>query len=139
MDSLPFRIMKMIQLLHRRGYTSLFLYSGLSPSGMNWRYQIGLLRDQQWPVNPSLVSGSLGSDGKVAWAEDTGSVESLCDGFQSFYAKLLVGTWAAPTDYSRWYKRTINGLKPNEWLVFFADDGGSHAHLLKDAPGYCGR
>lgn len=45
MVTLPVRIQKMVGKLHDIGYESLYLYSGSSPNGMNWRYTIGIINN----------------------------------------------------------------------------------------------
>ena len=86
---LPMRIMLMIKELHQRGYTSVYLYSGLSASGMHWRFEIGQLSNQQWPSSPSIIKGSLQNKGKTKWAVDNSTVDLLADGFESYYNDLL--------------------------------------------------
>jgi len=132
---LPMRIMFMIKELHQRGYSSLYLYSGLSPSGMHWRYEIGQMVDGKWPNSPLIVKGSVQNTGEIKWAADNSTVELLADGFESYYKDLL-NPKSQANAYTQWYAILIDGLNPNELLVFFADYGGKHEDLLKTAPNY---
>ena len=128
----------MIKELHQRGYTSIYLYSGLSPSGMNWRYEIGQMKNNQWPTSSIIDKGSVQNTGEIIWTADNSTVELLADGFESYYQNLLHPKKQQNT-YTHWYANLIDGLNPNELLVFFADYGGSHEDLLKTAPRYMSR
>ena len=136
MEYLPIRIMKMVKELHWRGYTTLYLYSGMSTTGLCWRYCIGLIKNKKWPVKPCIVLGTLGPEGEIEWVSDNSSVESLANGFEMFYADKLAGNKSSPTEYSTWYDHLIDHLGPNELLAFYADYEAPHEHLLKEAPGY---
>jgi hypothetical protein len=132
---LPMRIMLMIKELHNRGYSSIYLYSGLSPSGMHWRYEIGQMVNNQWPARPVIDKGSLQNTGEIRWAVDNSTVDLLADGFESYYKDILMNK-EPPNAYTQWYANLIDGLNSNELLVFFADYGGAHEELLKTAPNY---
>ena len=127
--------MHMIKELHLRGFSSVYLYSGLSPSGMHWRYEIGQMVNEQWPARPSWVNSSVQSEGTTIWAEDNSSVTLLAYGFQQQFKDRLIQNYQ-PTAYSQWYAELLAGLNEQELLVFFADYGGKHEHLLANAPGY---
>ncbi len=137
MSDLPIRIMQMVQQLHNRGYTSIYLHSGLSPSGMYWRYSIGQLMTGYWPAYPTIISGSVSKEGETIWALDNSTVRLLTDGFESHFKDLLISK-DPHTDYSKWYAKLLSGLEADEMLVFFADYGAKHQHHLASAPGYRG-
>ena len=130
--------MKMVVKLHKRGYTSLYLYCGMSSSGMNWRFEIANLVDGKWPSNSSITTGSITAEDKIVWARDNSTVDSLADGFESYFSKELKGTKSPSTEYSRWFDSVVEGLEHNEVLVFYADYDPKHEYLLKTAPGYKG-
>ncbi len=138
-QSLPVKITQMVVELHQRGYTSLYLHCGMSPSGMNWRYAIGLSAEGQWPTHPPITRGSVRATGELDWASDTTTPQSLADGFEASFAAELAGTKGAPTPYSIWFDALVASLEENELLVFYADYPAKHQPLLKDAPGYTGR
>jgi hypothetical protein len=72
---LPIRITQMIRELHKRGYESLYLYAGMSPSGLYWRFMIGVIDETNlWPGNQRLVNTSIGTDYKPEWSEVNASV-----------------------------------------------------------------
>jgi hypothetical protein len=135
MKPLRIRIMHMIKELHLRGFSSVYLYSGLSPSGMHWRYEIGQMVNEQWPSKPSWVNSSVQSEGSTIWAEDNSSVALLAYGFQQHFKDRLIQNYQ-PTAYSHWYANVLASLDERELLMFFADYGGKHEHLLLNAPGY---
>ena len=133
MDNLPQRIMKMVKELHNRGYSYLYLYSGMSPSGGNWRFEIGSITVNKWPAKP-IVSGSINAEGKVEWAMDNSTVKLLADDFESYYENELANTKSNDSRYSAWYSSLIDSFGPEEILVFYADYIAPHEHLLQDAP-----
>ena len=137
-ENLAVRIMKMVVELHRRGYASLYLHCGMSSSGMNWRFEIGNLVNGKWPSYSSITTGSIRAEDRVVWAKDNSTVDSLANGFESYFSKELERTKLPSTEYSRWFDSVIEGLKHNEVLVFYADYDTKHKHLLKTAPGYEG-
>ncbi len=138
--SLPIRIMQMLRELHVRGYASLYLYSGLSPSGGHWRYAIGVIVDGEWPKNAHVVSGSVGSTGTPPWCDRlVVDASSLADAFETFYGEKLVEAKTPNAEFTRWYADTLDTLAEAQPLVFFADFPAPHAALLKAAPGYVGR
>jgi len=126
----------MVKELHQRGYTNLYLYSGMSTTGLCWRYWIGLITNNKWPAHPWIAKDSIGPEGEVEWVTDNSTVKLLADGFELFYADKLAGTKSSPNEYSRWYDNLIDGLGPNELLLFYADYDAPHEHLLKEAPFY---
>ncbi len=137
MSHLPYRIMHMIQQLHQRGYTDVYLYAGLAPSGMSWRYSIGQIQGGQWPVSPHLVSSGLSKNDHTAWADDNSTVELLTEGFENhFKPQLRKGSY--PTVFTNWYAQLLSAIGTDDVLVFFADYGGKHQHWLSSAPGYKG-
>ncbi|MBU1309019.1 MAG: hypothetical protein KKE30_05745 [Gammaproteobacteria bacterium] len=137
-ENLAIRITKMVIELHRRGYTSLYLYPGMSASGMNWRFQIGHLIDGKWPSPRCITTGSIRTEDEVVWAKDNSSVGLLADGFESYFSQELEGTKSESTEYSIWFDSVVDGLDDNEVLAFYADYDTKHKHLLKIAPGYNG-
>ena len=38
----------MVVVLHQRGFHDIYIYSGLSLSGINWRFCIGQIVDGKW-------------------------------------------------------------------------------------------
>ncbi|MBW6489618.1 MAG: hypothetical protein K0B15_00355 [Lentimicrobium sp.] len=135
-EYLPVRIMKMVKELHKRGYNHLYLFSGMSPTGMSWRYIIGLTQNNKWPTEIYLVRHSVGTEGEVEWTKDNSTIESLANGFELFYSKQLAPAKSAPTEYSIWYDHLIDSLQPNKLLIFFADGPTDDDYKLTQVPGF---
>lgn len=125
----------MIKELHLRGYSSLYLYSGMSPNGRHWRYEIGQTENEQWPVPSAWIKGSIGTTGKTIWCDDNSSISQMVSDFEVYFKDRL-SLKQSHTAYSVWYARVLANLKSNETLQFYADYGGKHNHMLKSAPGY---
>ncbi len=137
MSSLPHKIMTMVEKLHDKGYHDIYLYCGLAPSGLNWRFIIGKISDGVWPSNHGrLVAGSVRDSGEVEWSDDTSSVDKLADDFERFYGLSKEGIDPNCLEYVKWYSNALKGLEENRVLVFYADYRAPHAHLLDDAPLY---
>ena len=136
---LPARITRMVVELHRRGYTSLYLYSGMSASGMNWRFTIGNMVDKKWPTSDVIITSSIRSEDEVSWANDNTTAEALADGFESHFCDKIKGTKSIPTEYLCWFDLIVGAFKDNECLIFYADYSARHEHLLKSAPGFNGK
>lgn len=134
---LPVRILRMIRELHQRGYQSLYLYAGMSPSGTHWRFNIGIVDDSNlWPGNYSLINTSIGRDVKPEWSELDASVSKLADDFEIYYAHHLVNARKARPDFVTWFDQLVETIGDN-LLVFSADYDAPHKYLLDSAPYYC--
>ncbi len=133
---LPVRILRMIRELHQRGYQSLYLYAGMSPSGTHWRFNIGIIDDSNlWPGNYSLIYTSIGRDVKPEWSELDASVSKLADDFEIYYAKDLANAREARPDFVKWFDQLVEIIGDN-LLVFSADYDAPHKYLLDSAPYY---
>lgn len=138
MECLPVRIMKMVSLLHEKGYPNVYLYSGMSPSGLNWRFSIGYLSSGAWPTQQVIAHGSLRTEGHVEWCEDTSDPEILCSQFISHYGLAKPKENTLNSKYVDWYSGLLKMLEKNEVIAFYADYDAPHSYLLKYAPGFSG-
>ncbi|GLS25047.1 hypothetical protein [Marinibactrum halimedae] len=111
----------MIHYLHQKGYKDIYLYSGMSPSGMHWRYSIGKIKNGYWSPADSIVAGSTGVSGSVEWSEDHSSVEVLSENFISHYKLGTEDQREDETPYSIWYSQLLKMLDKDEMLIFYAD------------------
>lgn len=134
-EYLPMRIIRMVKLLHEMGNTNLYIWCGMSPSGMSWRYLIGEIVDGKWPSEKEIVRGSLSPDSIVEWSPRTSTAEELADGFISAFAG-EISRPGSPNDYTRWFANLVDNLGYNELLIFYADYEAKHERLLKEAPMY---
>lgn len=139
MDNLPKRIVKMISLLHKKGFQDIYIYSGMSPSGMNWRFTIGHLKNETWPNKTIIVQGSVRAEGDVEWANENSCAEDLCKNFISFYKLTKSENNSTHLEYVIWYAKLVETLKESELLEFYADYEAPHEYLLTNAPGYKGK
>lgn len=136
MSNLPSQIMQMVRTLHEMGYHDIYLYSGMSPSGLNWRFQIGKIVDKQWPSSERIVAGSVRATGDVEWSEDTSSYENMARNFERYYKLSKVDLTSSCIEYAKWYAALLDSLVEDEILTFYADYHAPHKHLLRDAPGF---
>lgn len=133
-ENLPTNILKMVKLLHEKGYQDIYIFPGMSPSGMHWRFEIGHMENGHWPTEETIVSGSIGTEG-VEWSKSYNS-ESLCEDFIQYYKLEKPGEEKQNRAYVTWYADLLDTLKENEPLAFYADYAAPHEYLLENAPGY---
>ncbi len=134
--NIPAKITRMIALLHDRGYENLYLYSGMSPSGMHWRYEIGVHENDEWPSPTPILSESFIGDEYLPWTSNIDSIETMADDFVIKYAKELKEAIKENDTYKSWYRSILNKLSSDDFLVFYADYPARHEDLLNTAPNY---
>jgi len=137
----PTTIVKMISKLHLLGYQSLYLYSGMSPSGLNWRYEIGVQDAGNWPSRNVLASGSLDTVATTTdWSEGFVSVDELTARFIEKYESELTPAQVPNHPYAAWFFDVTRDLNrdSNGLLVFYEDYDAAHSDYLRSAPGYVG-
>lgn len=138
-EPFPTTIVKMISQLHLLGYESLYLYSGMSPSGGHWRYEIGIHESGKWPSRNVLAIGSLDTEKTTTdWSEGVTNLNELTRAFIEKYEDKLTPAKTPNLRYAEWFfdlipqlNRDYNGL-----LVFYADYSAAHWEYLESAPGY---
>ena len=136
-EMLPTQILRMVIELHNRGYESLYLYSGMSPSGMNWRYEIGIMSNGEWPSRPPLTQDSLDRASQdTPWSRSPHSVTELADRFETTFQGRLDEARAPNKEYAQWFHALVNTLRPDQLLDFYADYDADFERVLKSAPGY---
>lgn len=136
MSNLPNRIARMVQILHRKGYCNIYLYSGMSPTGLNWRFIIGKMVNKSWPTDEHIASGSVRASGEVEWSDDTSTPEILALNFVEFYKISKPDIRLSHNEYTKWYSELLNMLDESKAPVFHSDSTAPHEYLLKYAPGY---
>ena len=141
-DMFPTKLIKMVIDLHSKGYESLYLFSGMSPSGMNWRYEIGVIDENGWPNRIYLASGSLDCESTdTNWSKGDLSVKELSDQFESHYLDNLAEARKPNPDFVKWFANLAGNLDltSSELLIFYQDyDYSPHQEFLENAPGYNG-
>lgn len=134
MTSLPLKITRMIEILHEKGYHDIYLYSGMSPSGLNWRFTIGRITYNSWPNGQHITTGSVRESGEIEWSQDTSTAEILAENFEGFYKPSKQKINPNYIEYVKWYSGLLRILEDDEVPVFYADYEAPHAYLLKYAP-----
>lgn len=142
-SDLPTQIVRMIQSLHARGYESIYLLSGMSPSGMSWRYEIGIILDGQWPSKHILAIDSLDRERTdTPWSRGELAVQALADAFIAQYHDQLSDAQTPNARFVLWFQQVAQQLHldPNGLLNFYEDlDPPAHRPYLKNAPGWNGK
>ena len=121
------RLMRMVAVLHQRGFESLYLYCGMNGSGSCWRYSIGAMNDGCWPRfwrDPLQVFNSMnGSDDpeQIAWGSLDEAPESLADRFLATYPEIAAAARVPNPDYVTWYRNMLAVSEPLGLLVFYYD------------------
>lgn len=125
--------MEMIGRLHVEGYEALYLDAGLSPSGLNWRYQIGVTTQGDWPVPEKvIVEGSIGGgfDQVIPWCEPSDGLSMFVAKFRSRFQSQLRDAEVRNSAYVEWYDCMLRESSPGGVLVFYSDYGPDHEHAL---------
>jgi hypothetical protein len=136
-DMLPTQILRMVIELHNRGYESLYLFSGMSPSGMNWRYEIGVMTDGEWPSIPPITQDSIDRASQdTPWSRAPHSVSDLADRFEAHFEARLGEAKVPNPSYTQWFHSLVNTLRADQILDFYADYEADFERVLKSAPGY---
>jgi len=135
-DKVANKIIQMISTFHQMGYESVYINCGMSPSGINWRYEIGVHQNGQWPVENPILMESISYGDTIPWAENTDSIEEMTEKFLFKYSSQLNNASVSNKEYIMWYQAVVVRLKDNEPLVFFADYDAAHEEQLINAPAY---
>ena len=142
-SSLPTSIVHMVQSLHARGYESLYLLSGMSPSGMSWRYEIGIIENGQWPSTRVLADDSLDRERTdTPWSRGELAVEALAEAFIAQYHDRLSDAQTPNARFVLWFQHVAQQLHrdSNGLLNFYEDlDPAAHEPYLETAPGWNGK
>ncbi len=121
------RLMRMVGVLHERGYESLYLYSGMSGSGGSWRYAIGAMDDSVWPrfwrhalqVFNSMNGGE--DPEQIAWAGLDDAPDVLADRFVATYPEIAEAARVPNPAHAAWYRNMLAQSEPVGALVFYFD------------------
>lgn len=136
-DKIAFKITQMISYLHIMGYENLYLHSGWSPNGVNWRYEIGVCESECWPVDSPILSESITHGSALPWCGNSESMENMAAKFISTYLIQLPNAKIKNSDYVEWFQLQLTSLNEDTPLILFADcDYEYYQELLSTAPGY---
>lgn len=133
----PELITLMIQTLHNQGYENLYLYSGLSPSGINWRYEIGYCDNGCWPTDMILISDSITKLDSPAWASNAKTASDYAELFNQQFIKDNSKAKLPNQEYVYWYHSHLKTLSKDQPLTLYADYDYDYYHrILNNASGY---
>lgn len=145
------RVMTMVAMLHARGLESIYLYSGMSGSGANWRYSIGAMEAGCWPRTPrdplQVFNSMRGDDepGQIEWGGVYDDPTALAQKFESRYPLIAESARAQNPAHVAWYRQMLACSEPTGMLVYYFDYkadprpefwGGRPAGYLDMPPGY---
>lgn len=126
------KVMEMVGALHDRGYVGLYLDSGMSPSGMHWRYEVGIADAGRWP-NPSgvVVRDSIGGgpDLSLPWCNASDDLATFVSRYCERFASLLDAAREPNDDYVEWYQEMLRQTDPDGVLIFYQEYGPDHEHV----------
>lgn len=117
------RVMEMTAALHARGYESLGLVCGLSPSGAAWRYQFVVIPESgDWsPRSTSVLAASLGSHPALSWGQAEDSPSTLCTAFETVFANELDPCRAPNAAYAAWFRNMLAAIPAEHVLIMYSD------------------
>lgn len=125
------KLMAVVAELHRRGYESLRIVPGLSPSGCHWRCEF-VPASRCFPDDGALLKRGGGRNvpcystaeglGAFGWPDAAArTVEELADRFQAKLSALLAGCRDPDPAYVRWFQETLDATAPLGLVVAYAD------------------
>ncbi len=124
------RILKMVGKLHQCGYESLFLSPGMAPSGVYWRYRIGIMKEGKWSNTPDcfgddyeVISDSLGSCCEISWGKSTETLSEFTDNFIEVYREKLQKARVPNPFYVSWFREMLEKTAPDGHFIFYCDLG----------------
>ncbi len=118
------KLLKMVAVLHVRGYESLRVEAGMSPSGAYWRCDIGpALPDSNDDIDfPRARYSSSAKAEYFEWGDCSDStVEAMADRFEQSYAEILEKCGARDPEYVRWFADMLVLTEPGGLIYSFAD------------------
>lgn len=125
------KLMAVVAELHRRGFESLRIVPGLSPSGCHWRCEF-VPASRCFPDDGALLKRGGGrnlpcyttAEGLTAfgWPDAAArSAEELADRFQAKLSALLAGCRTPDPAYVRWFREMLEATAPLGLVVAYAD------------------
>lgn len=141
------KAMLLLRTLHKRGFGRLRFSSGMSPSGLHWRYAIAPVQvfnpdgmTLNWELDLASLSVRTSSDGESPpfdWRGAEGaSQEVFADWFEKRFPAVVEAGRGEDAAYVAWYERVLELTAPEGLLVMYGDDhdperDGIHVLRLK--------
>lgn len=126
----PVAVMEMLAELHGLGYQRLRLSSGISPTGLNWRYSVApadqfegngyLLRSGLYPG--SAFGTTRGDDDPFGWdgTRDL-SARQLAELFIERYPAVAAAGKGNDADYAAWFLSALQTSRPDGAPVMYGE------------------
>lgn len=122
--------MEMLARLHELGYQRLRLSSGMSPTGLNWRYAVA--PKSQFEPGGYLLKGGFdpgaafgttrGEEAPFDWEDAEGlDPEALAELFLARFPKLAKAGLGEDPDYAAWFKSLLEASRPRGAPVMYGD------------------
>jgi hypothetical protein len=120
----------MLQELHTRGYERLRLSSGISPSGLHWRYSIApagdfepngyLLRYDRYPGE--AAASTAGADPPFGWqVSDELSPHLLADHFLESFPRVAAEGFGRDRAYAQWLRDALTACAPDGAPIMYGE------------------
>ncbi|MDO4433886.1 MAG: hypothetical protein Q4B82_04825 [Alysiella sp.] len=128
---IPNKIIRIIGELHNRGYQSLYLDCGLSPSGFHWRYAV-------FTPDTTLFSGSydatiLALSDFNQWVKNWNApISVLADDFLAHFHDDLQSAKQANQVYAEWFNQAIEYIEETGYFIMFCDFGSDETTCYGD-------
>lgn len=129
-ETTPVRVLRMLRELHGRGYERLRLSSGISPSGLHWRYSIApaedfepngyLLRHDRYPGDAAASTG--GTDPPFNWqVTDDADPKVLADHFLEHFPGVAAAGLGPDPAYAQWLRDALDACLPDGAPIMYGD------------------
>lgn len=126
----PISVMEMLAKLHRLGYERLRLSSGISPTGLNWRYSVAPAN--QFEPNGYLLRGGLypgaafgttrGDDAPFGWeGAEHAAPHELADHFLARFPEVAAAGRGPDASYVAWFDAALAASKPEGAPVMYGE------------------
>lgn len=126
----PVAILEMLARLHERGYQRLRLSSGISPTGLNWRYGVApadhfekdgyRLRGGHYPG--TAFGTTRGDDPPFGWDDARGlGPDQLAALFLERFPEVAAAGSGSDAGYVEWLARTLEACQPDGAPVMYGE------------------
>lgn len=126
----PIAVLEMLARLHERGYQRLRLSSGISPTGLNWRY--GVAPADHFEPNgyglqgshyPGVAFGTTrGDDPPFGWEDAQGlGADELAALFLERFPDVAAAGLGSDAEYAGWLARTLEACRPDGAPVMYGE------------------
>src|SRR5690606_18481848 len=117
--------------LHERGYQRLRLSSGISPTGLNWRYSVAPadhVGPNGYQLRPGHYPGTAfgttrGDDAPFGWDDAEGlDPDQLAELFPERFPAVAAAGRGSDPEYAAWLARTLEACRSDGAPVMYGED-----------------